>query len=121
MISIIAPLYNEGRTVEGLVSHLRALRGLHEAILVDASDQAESLQGSWRPLTGFTDTETGKPSIRIISTDQPGRSRQMNLGAKAATGDILLFLHCDTRLPVNAIAMVEQVSQLANVNGDDLM
>ena len=108
MISIIAPLYNEGRTVEGLVSHLRTLRGLHEAILVDASDQAESLE-NLAAIDRLYRPEPGKPSIRIISTDQPGRSRQMNLGAKAATGDILLFLHCDTRLPVNAIAMVEQV------------
>ena len=28
-----------------------------------------------------------------------GRDRQMNCGAGQATGDILLFLHADTRLP----------------------
>ncbi len=115
MISIVAPLYNEGQNVEGLVEHLRDLRGLHEAILVDASDQDES----WEILESILESipesidrrcqhEPGKPLIRIISTDQPGRSRQMNLGARAATGDILLFLHCDTRLPANAIAMVER-------------
>ncbi len=32
----------------------------------------------------------------------PGRARQMNAGAKAASGDVLLFLHADTRLPADA-------------------
>ena len=107
MISIVAPLYNEGQNAEDLVGHLQDLRGLHEAILVDASDQDESL-GILKSIDQRYRHEPGKPLIRIISTDQPGRSKQMNLGAMAATGDILLFLHCDTRLPVNAIAMVER-------------
>ncbi len=111
MISIVAPLYNEGQNVEGLVSHLQDLRGLHEAILVDASDQDESrgiLESIVESMDRRRQLEPGKPLIRIISTDRPGRSRQMNLGAMAATGDIFLFLHCDTRLPVDAIARVER-------------
>ena len=107
MISIVAPIYNEGQNVESLVRHLQDLRGLHEAILVDASDRDESV-ALLESIGRRYRREPGKPPIRIISTDQPGRSRQMNLGATAASGDILLFLHCDTRLPANAIAMVER-------------
>ena len=33
-----------------------------------------------------------------------GRARQMNAGAAVATGDILLFLHADSRLPADAVA-----------------
>lgn len=36
--------------------------------------------------------------LKVICT-QPGRARQMNQGAAAATGDMLLFLHADTCLP----------------------
>ncbi|NIM21901.1 MAG: glycosyltransferase, partial [Candidatus Latescibacteria bacterium] len=32
-----------------------------------------------------------------------GRARQMNLGARKATGDVFLFLHADTRLPASAL------------------
>lgn len=35
-----------------------------------------------------------------------GRSRQMNQGAQASAGDILLFLHADTQLPQGAISSV---------------
>jgi hypothetical protein len=35
---------------------------------------------------------------QVIRTE-PGRARQMNAGAKVARGNILLFLHADTRLP----------------------
>lgn len=104
MISIIAPLYNEGRNAESLIAHLQTLRGLHEVILVDASDQTESLE----IIGQITQFEPGNPLIKIISTDQPGRSTQMNLGAISAKGNILLFLHCDTRLPENAVELVEQ-------------
>lgn len=37
-----------------------------------------------------------------------GRARQMNAGAAAATGDVLLFLHADTLLPPGAFAAIEQ-------------
>ncbi|HEY7319956.1 MAG TPA: TIGR04283 family arsenosugar biosynthesis glycosyltransferase, partial [Candidatus Binatia bacterium] len=33
----------------------------------------------------------------------PGRARQMNCGARDATGDVLLFLHADTTLPASAL------------------
>ncbi len=38
--------------------------------------------------------------IKVISCPTPGRANQMNLGAKIATGNILLFLHADTQLPL---------------------
>lgn len=38
-----------------------------------------------------------------------GRACQMNIGAKSASGDILLFLHADTHLPANFETMVAKV------------
>ena len=37
-----------------------------------------------------------------------GRARQMNVGAATAGGDFLLFLHADTRLPLDAMQIIER-------------
>lgn len=49
----------------------------------------------------------GVPDLRAINSPA-GRALQMNAGARAATGDVLLFLHADTRLPPDADALVAQ-------------
>ena len=44
--------------------------------------------------------------VRLLTSPR-GRARQMNAGARAAGGDVLLFLHADTLLPDGALAAVE--------------
>ena len=46
------------------------------------------------------------PEVRVLSSPR-GRARQMNAGARAARGDVPLFLHADTLLPDGAPAAVE--------------
>jgi rSAM/selenodomain-associated transferase 2 len=48
---------------------------------------------------------TALPAARVIAAPR-GRARQMNAGAGRATGDVLLFLHADTRLPAGALDAV---------------
>lgn len=43
-----------------------------------------------------------------VLTSPPGRARQMNAGAAAATGDVLLFLHADTLLPPDGLARIRE-------------
>ena len=45
--------------------------------------------------------------VKVLSAPA-GRACQMNAGAKAATGDILLFLHADTRLPVGFDTLIRK-------------
>ena len=44
---------------------------------------------------------------RVLASP-PMRSRQFNTGARAATGDSLIFLHADTTLPSGAVGAVER-------------
>jgi len=49
--------------------------------------------------------------VKVIPSER-GRARQMNRGAREASGDVLLFLHADTRLPSTAF------SDIAGAMGD---
>ncbi len=56
-------------------------------------------------------SDDGTPTVAAPFCDQVihaarGRARQMNAGAQAASGAVLLFLHADTLLPAGAIARV---------------
>lgn len=102
MISIIVPLYNEGEAPGRLVAHLLGLEGLEEVILVDSSDDPLSRQ----KVGGL---QAACPErLSILQGSERGRAVQMNLGASRADGGILLFLHCDSRLPANALSLVER-------------
>ena len=46
------------------------------------------------------------PRARLLASPR-GRARQMNAGARATRGDVLLFLHADTLLPDGALGAVE--------------
>ena len=93
-LSIIVPVLDEAA---GIAAALEALapfrqRGV-EVIVVDGGSRDRTVEFA-RPLA---DQVIGAPR---------GRGAQMNAGAAAATSDVLLFLHADTRLPPAADGLV---------------
>jgi rSAM/selenodomain-associated transferase 2 len=56
------------------------------------------------------------PRVRLLVSPR-GRARQMNTGARAAHGDVFLFLHADTLLPDGALAAVEAAVTYPGVVG----
>ncbi len=97
-ISVIMPVLNEEKSVAATLGALAVLSP-YEILVVDggSSDRTRQIAGEF--------------PVRIISSER-GRARQMNCGARAARGDILLFLHADTWLPTTALADIS--SALAN-------
>jgi rSAM/selenodomain-associated transferase 2 len=93
--SIIVPMLNEALALPDLLEHLRPLRrsGV-EVILVDGGSEDGSAAIANR--AGF----------EVVHAER-GRARQMNAGAAVASGDVLLFLHADTRLPDGAIQLID--------------
>ena len=93
MISAIIPILNEGKILDRSLSQLKPQLQRHELIIVDGGSTDDSLL-------------IAKKYGQVISSPQ-GRARQMNAGAAAATGNILLFLHADVWLDSGAIRGVE--------------
>jgi rSAM/selenodomain-associated transferase 2 len=69
-----------------------------EALLVLAPDEIIVVDGG---STDRTQQICARLGVSVITSNR-GRARQMNRGAKEATGDVLLFLHADTTLPASA-------------------
>lgn len=95
-LSVIVPVWREAATIESFLQTLAPLRaGGHEVIVVDggSNDGTADMAAPWcdQVLAG------GK-----------GRALQMNAGAEAARGNVLLFLHADTVLPGSAIQQLER-------------
>lgn len=99
-LSVIIPVLHEASSIGPAVEHLFTLGGNAppEVILVDGDAE------------GSTIRKLERPDV-ITASCEPGRGRQLNLGAKLASGDILIFLHADTRLPRNALFRVQAVMQ----------
>jgi len=93
LISVIIPTYNESATITSTIDHLRPWYDVLEIIVVDG---------------GSSDGTTGLvgPAARLASAPR-GRASQMNTGAQLATGEALLFLHSDTRLPHDFLQQLE--------------
>ena len=104
-VSIIIPVLNEAPRLPALLAHLAPLRDRAEVIVVDGG----SADGS-----GEAARALGWP--RLVEAPR-GRGRQMNAGAAAAGGEVLLFLHADARLPAGALEDIRAALADARVVG----
>lgn len=102
-ISVIIPTLNEERTVMATLAHTAVL-GFDELIVTDGGslDQTLLLVESYRLST----QHSALSPIQLL-TSPPGRARQMNEGAKASGGEVFVFLHADTQLPIDAKTIIQ--------------
>ena len=97
MISVIVPVWNDRESLEALLPQLMEEPGSPEIIVVDGGSRDGSVEVARR-----------FPSVRLVES-QRGRGCQMNRGAGIARGDVLLFLHSDTRPSHGAIARLPEL------------
>jgi len=114
-ITVVIPTLNEEAVLPRTLSQAASL-GFDELIVVDggshdrtreivqafASAPAISLQRS------ILSPQSSALSPVSLLTAPPGRANQMNAGAAASEGTVLLFLHADTSLPSDARQAVER-------------
>ncbi|MEH1924030.1 TIGR04283 family arsenosugar biosynthesis glycosyltransferase [Nostoc sp.] len=96
-ISIIIPAINEAVNIKEAVTTTQPSTNI-EVIVVDGGSKDNTVEIAQ------------SLGIKVISSS-PGRAVQMNVGAVAASGEILLFLHADTRLPTGFDDMIRTALQ----------
>ncbi|WP_373001835.1 TIGR04283 family arsenosugar biosynthesis glycosyltransferase [Marinobacter sp.] len=90
-LSVIVPVWMEAASVTDTLRALHPIRTMgHEVIVVDAGSRDRT-------------AELARPLCDRLVFSEKGRAVQMNAGAAVAQGDLLLFLHADTRLPGSAL------------------
>jgi rSAM/selenodomain-associated transferase 2 len=94
-ISIIVPALDEAAGIERTLAALRPLRARGAEVVVVDGGSRDATKALAAPLAD-----------RVLEAPR-GRASQMNAGAGASAGAILLFLHADTRLPVGALEAIE--------------
>jgi rSAM/selenodomain-associated transferase 2 len=92
-VSIVIPILNEADQIPTLVDSLRKLGEGIEVLFVDggSTDEGPSLVR----MSGYS-----------LITSAAGRARQMNTGARATSGEVLIFLHADVRLPPDSLLVL---------------
>jgi rSAM/selenodomain-associated transferase 2 len=94
LLSIVVPCLNEETSIAATLDALAPLRRCGaEVIVVDGGSSDE------------TAARAASRADHVIASAR-GRATQMNAGAALARGDVLLFLHADTKLPPGADALL---------------
>lgn len=89
-LSVIIPTLNEERSLPQSLACLSASAPT-EIVIVDGGSTDRTLD--------LAQEFCARTANARVMTAPRGRARQMNEGARASQGEILLFLHADTQLP----------------------
>lgn len=98
-LSIIIPTYNEANSILDLLEHLSSANKSADSVEILVVDGGS---------TDETVRLVNEAGFKCVSSDRKGRAAQMNVGSEIASGDILYFVHADTRPPSSFLADIDQ-------------
>jgi rSAM/selenodomain-associated transferase 2 len=96
MISVIVPVLDEEKSIAGLLTQLAELEGDCEILLADGGSTDGTLEAARDALP---------KNARFLACPR-GRAAQCNAAAQEAQGDILFFLHADSRVTPDVLLSI---------------
>ncbi len=105
-VSIVIPTLNEAQCLGRTLRHLNILTPpAREVLVVDGGSEDGTI------------AIAQQAGVQVIAANERGRAAQMNQGAKLATGEFLCFLHADTLVPDDLVAVIQRTLSDKNVAG----
>lgn len=101
---MIIPTLNEALNISALLERLLCTPGVGEVVVADGGSTDGTL-------------ELVRPPVRLVRSGA-GRGIQLNTGAKATSGDVLLFLHADVVPPSDVAAQIRDAVEAAYIGGN---
>ncbi|HSS16567.1 MAG TPA: TIGR04283 family arsenosugar biosynthesis glycosyltransferase [Candidatus Dormibacteraeota bacterium] len=102
--SVIVPTLNEAALIRRFLQHLRDRAPDAEIIVADGGSTDDTADLS----VGFCDQ---------LVRSRPNRAVQMNMGTRAAHGDVLWFVHVDAEVPQGCLNEIARILEDPNVVG----
>ncbi len=103
-ISVVIPTLNEASCIGPLLERLERTPGIEEILVADGGSTDGTPELVW-------------PPVRLVRSEA-GRGIQLSAGAKAASGDVLLFLHADAVPPPDVASQIRGALQAGCVGGN---
>ena len=100
-ISVIIPTLNEELSIVKTLDAVSRLVNISEIIVVDGGSSDKTCE--------LVENYPGKKEIKLIKNESANRGTQLDVGAKHASGEVLWFIHADTR-PVQGCG--KQITEL---------
>ena len=91
-VSVVIPTLNEADSIEGTLNRVRQASACEIVVVDGGSDDGTA--------------ECARPYVDQLVSAPRGRARQMNVGARSANGETLLFLHADTLPPAQFAELI---------------
>lgn len=104
-VAAIIPVFNEAKRLNACLAELLDRHRFDEIIVVDGGSSDASVEIVCKLMS--SDGSGSRPAPYLFQAPR-GRARQMHAGAQTASSDVLLFLHADTTLPLDALEQIRQ-------------
>lgn len=104
-LSVVIPALEEEAVIGDLLDYLSGLPGIDEVVVADGGS-ADATVGISR-----------EKGARLV-VSEPGRGGQLRAGAEEAAGDVLLFLHADTRPPRDVAHQIRRALEAGYAGGN---
>ncbi|MCX6149518.1 MAG: glycosyltransferase [Ignavibacteriales bacterium] len=102
-VSIIVPVYNEGKVLKDSIKSLLELNYSNYEIIIVNDGSTDNTKIVGQSLVGIRDGMNSKVRISLINKPNGGKSRALNAGIEYAKGEFVLCMDGDSHLSENTL------------------